>query len=119
VATRTGLGGVIGQRRRYFSWRFAVDFVGGELGALPERTEIEPVISASRGTVEITSARPLKQLGGYRAMFDVKLTDDSLEPVDIRLFLRHHRVPLSETWSYQWSPPTLKDRQLLLSSAGH
>lgn len=119
VATRTGLGGVIGQRRRYFSWRFAVDFVGGELGALPERTQIEPVISASRGTVEITSARPLKQLGGYRAMFDVKLTDDSLEPVDIRLFLRHHRVPLSETWSYQWSPPTLKDRQLLLSSAGH
>ncbi|HWV58644.1 MAG TPA: glucan biosynthesis protein D, partial [Longimicrobiales bacterium] len=34
VATRTGIGGVIGQQRSYFSWRFAIDFAGGELGGL-------------------------------------------------------------------------------------
>lgn len=120
VATRTGLGGVVGQKRRYFSWRFAIDFVGGELAALPERLELEPVITVSRGTVEITSARSLKPLRGYRAMFDVKLPDDnSIEPVDIRLFLRHHRQPLSETWTYQWSPPAPKERQLMMSAAGH
>jgi glucans biosynthesis protein len=119
VATRTGLGGVIGQKRRYFSWRFAVDFVGGELAALPERLELEPVISVSRGTAEITSARPLKALGGYRAMFDLKLPDDSIEPVNIRLFLRHHHLPLTETWMYQWSPPAPKDRQMMMSAAGH
>ena len=119
VATRTGLGGVIGQKRRYFSWRFAVDFAGGELAALPERAEVEPVIVVSRGTAEITSARPLKPLDGYRAMFDLKLPDDSMEPVDIRLFLRHKQLPLSETWTYQWSPPAPKARETMLQMAGH
>jgi hypothetical protein len=28
VASRTGLGGVVGKKREYFSWRFAVDFEG-------------------------------------------------------------------------------------------
>lgn len=119
VATRTGLGGVVGQRRRYFSWRFAVDFIGGELATLPERAKVEPVISVSRGTVEITSARPLQHTDGYRAMFDVKLPDDSMDPVDIRLFLRIGHLPLSETWTYQWSPPAPKDRLLMLQQAGH
>jgi glucans biosynthesis protein len=34
VATRTGLGGVVGQKRKYFSWRFVVDFAGGGLSML-------------------------------------------------------------------------------------
>src|SRR6185503_4192632 len=29
VATYTGIGGVVGQPRRHFAWRFVVDFVGG------------------------------------------------------------------------------------------
>ncbi len=57
VATRTGLGGVVGQRREYFSWRFVVDFAGGPM-PLGEDVEVEPVIEASAGRVEITSARP-------------------------------------------------------------
>jgi glucans biosynthesis protein len=118
VATRTGIGGVIGQKRQYFSWRFAVDFVGGELASLPERAEVEPVISVSRGGVEITSARPLAPIRGYRAMFDLKPPDDSTDPIDIRLFLRHNRQPLTETWIYQWTPPPAHDRQMLLSAAG-
>jgi glucans biosynthesis protein len=118
VATRTGIGGVIGQKRQYFSWRFAVDFVGGELASLPERAEVEPVISVSRGGVEITSARPLAPIRGYRAMFDLKPPDDSTDPIDIRLFLRHNRQPLTETWIYQWTPPAAHDRQMLLSAAG-
>ncbi|HEY0682917.1 MAG TPA: glucan biosynthesis protein D [Steroidobacter sp.] len=119
VATRTGLGGVVGQRRKYFSWRFAIDFKGGDLATLPPRSPVEPVIHVSRGEVEITSARPLQHNGGYRAMFDVKLPDDSMDPVDIRLFLRIGHLPLSETWTYQWSPPTPQERQLYLRNAGH
>jgi periplasmic glucans biosynthesis protein len=118
VATRTGLGGIVGQKRPYFSWRFAVDFVGGELGALSERAAVEPVISASRGTVEITSARPLAAIRGYRAMFDVRPPDDSVEPIDLRMYLRHQRQPLTETWTYQWIPPSPRDRRLALIAAG-
>ena len=30
-ATRTGIGGIVGQKRTHFSWRFVVDFAGGDL----------------------------------------------------------------------------------------
>jgi glucans biosynthesis protein len=119
VATRTGLGGVVGQRRKYFSWRFAVDFKGGELATLPERAPVEPVISVSRGSVEITSARPLRSIQGYRAMFDLKLPDDGMDPVDIRMFLRIGHLPLTEVWTYQYSPPSPEERLQYLRNAGH
>jgi len=118
VATRTGIGGVIGQPRLHFAWRFAIDFAGGELATLPPRAEVEPVITASRGVVEITSARPLHSINGYRAMFDIRPLDDSIEPIDLRLFLRRNGQPLSETWMYQWTPPSPRERILALQQAG-
>lgn len=115
VATRTGLGGVVGQRREYFSWRFAVDFRGGPFPfeEPPAEGEIEAVIEVSRGRVEITSARPLEAIQGYRAMFDVVPPDDSTDPIDLRLYLRDAEgTPLTETWLYQWSPPPADQREL-------
>ena len=114
VATRTGLGGIVGQKRRYFAWRFAVDFAGGELSALAKSTEVEPIVTVSRGTIETPSARPLESTRGFRAMFDVRPPDDSVTPIDIRLFLRHRREPLTETWIYQWTPPSPQERQIAL-----
>jgi periplasmic glucans biosynthesis protein len=105
VATHTGLGGVVGQKRTYFSWRFVVDFAGGDLSMLGKDVAVEPVISASRGQIEIPSARPLEAVRGYRAMFDLRPTDDSVAPIDLRLYLRANGQPLTETWLYQWTPP--------------
>ena len=120
VATRNGLGGVIGQHRKYFSWRFAVDFTGGELSGLADRANVEAVLVVSRGRVETTSARPIVAglIKGYRAMFDVVPPDDSSEPIDIRLFLRFDNQPLSETWIYQWIPPAPARRRELRVLAG-
>ncbi|HWI14467.1 MAG TPA: glucan biosynthesis protein D, partial [Burkholderiales bacterium] len=112
VATRTGIGGVIGRKRTYFSWRFAVDFAGGDLMRLPKAAEVEAVITASRGEIEITSARPLAAGEGYRAMFDLKPTDNSIEPINLRLYLRAGKRALSETWIYQWTPPPAERRKL-------
>ncbi|HEX9262909.1 MAG TPA: glucan biosynthesis protein D [Candidatus Binatia bacterium] len=111
VATRTGIGGVVGQSRSYFSWRFAVDFTGGELAALSKNAEVEPVITASRGEIEIPSVRPQLEIDGYRAIFDIKPTDNSSEPIDLRLYLRLHGQPLTETWIYQWTPPPASERK--------
>lgn len=108
-ATRTGIGGVVGQPRNYFSWRFAVDFAGGALATLAEDAPVEAVISASRGNVEITSARPLDAINGYRAMFDL-VPDASEAPIDLRLYLRLAGEALSETWLYQYTPPPLNER---------
>lgn len=111
VATRTGLGGVVGQRREYFSWRFVVDFKGGPL-PLDEDIDVEPVIDASTGRVEIASARPLDAIEGYRARFDVVPPDDGTDPITLRLYLRSGDQPLSETWIYTWTPPPADERKL-------
>jgi glucans biosynthesis protein len=118
VATRTGIGGVIGQPRRHFSWRFAIDFQGGELATVLPGATVEPVISASRGQIEITSARPLHSINGFRAMFDLRPNDNSTDPIDLRLFLRKNGQPLSEVWLYQWTPPDARKRREILIESG-
>jgi glucans biosynthesis protein len=112
IATRTGIGGIVGQKRKAYSRRFAVDFIGGDLALLDTRTKVEPVISVSSGKVEITSARPLAAVRGVRAMFDL-VPDASTTPITMRLFLSADGQPLSETWLYEWVPPPLAERKLL------
>ncbi|OZB12665.1 MAG: hypothetical protein B7X58_11000 [Marinobacter sp. 34-60-7] len=110
-ATRTGIGGVVGQPRTYFSWRFAVDFSGGTLSMMDRHAGVEAVVSASRGEVELVSARPLHSINGFRAMFDL-VPDDSTDPIDIRLYLRLGTQALTETWLYQYHPPAPEARPL-------
>jgi len=110
VATRTGLGSWVAQKHRDFAWRFVVDFAGGDLSMLGKDVKLEPVITASRGQIEIPAnlippVQPLEAVRGYRAMFELKPTDDSVEPIDLRLYLRANGQKLTETWLYQWTPP--------------
>lgn len=111
VATRTGSGGVVGRKREYYSRRFVVDFAGGALAKLGKTVKVEPVIEASSGKIEITSARPLSEFKGYRAMFDLKPEGDGVEPVNLRLYLRAQGRTLTETWLYQWTPPSPGQRR--------
>ena len=110
AATRTGIGGVVGNKRQYFSWRFAIDFAGGKLPLLADAARVDLKLEVSRGTTETTSCRPLDAIGGYRAIFDL-VPDESSEPINIKLYLQFDGVPLSETWVYQYSPPPLEERR--------
>ena len=112
VATRTGIGGVIGRPRTYYSRRFAVDFAGGALSRVGRNAHVEAVVTASRGKLEIVSARPLDAIDGWRAMFDLRPEDDSTQPINLRLYLQLGREALTETWLYQWLPPAPADRVL-------
>ncbi|HEY5265105.1 MAG TPA: glucan biosynthesis protein D [Steroidobacteraceae bacterium] len=115
IATRTGIGGTVGQKRQYYSWHFAVDFAGSELGALAKDAAVEAVITTSRGTTEHVTAHHVEEFNGYRALFDVRPPEDSIEPIDLRMYLRIDGRPLTETWIYQWTPPSLKERKLALT----
>jgi glucans biosynthesis protein len=115
VATRHGIGGHVGQKRRAFSWRFAIDFAGGQLAALGKKTRVEAVVSASRGVIDLALAHPQVEINGYRAVVDLRPTDDSVEPIDLRLYLRVGRDALSETWIYQWTPPPAAERRRWLA----
>jgi periplasmic glucans biosynthesis protein len=114
VATRLGIGGIVGQKRKYFSWHFTVDFAGGDLAGLARDADVDAVITSSRGQLEHVTAHAVREFNGYRALFDVRLNDDSVEPVDLRMFLRIHGRPLTETWIYQWVPPSAKERKLMM-----
>ena len=112
VATRTGIGGVIGFDRKAFSWRFAVDFAGGSFALLDPKTRVEAVVTTTRGRIETTSARPLDAIQGWRAIFDLVPEANSLAPISLRLFLRANGQPLTETWLYEYAPPPLNERLL-------
>jgi glucans biosynthesis protein len=112
-ATRTGIGGVVGAKRTHFSWRFVVDFGGGELASLGEHARVVPIITASRGKIEVPSARRIvPEPSMWRVIFDLALADDSTEPVNLRLFLSLDGQALSETWLYQYSPPPPAQRKV-------
>jgi glucans biosynthesis protein len=114
-ATRDGIGGVVGQKRTKFSWRFVVDFVGGDIPMLTKDDPVVAVITTSHGHVEIVSARPLVPIKGWRAMFDL-VPDGAPGPIDLRLYLALHGQALSETWMYQYTPPPLAVQRTYLSS---
>jgi glucans biosynthesis protein len=54
----------------------------------------------------------LHSINGWRAMFDLKPTDESTEPINLRLFLALNGEPLTETWVYQYTPPPPDQRKL-------
>jgi glucans biosynthesis protein len=112
VDTFTGLGGVVGVIRKYYSQRFAVDFSGGDLAMIGKDTKIKPVLETSAGRIEITSVRPQHAINGFRCMFDVVPPDDTQNPINLRLYLEADGRPLTETWIYQWTPPAAGDRHL-------
>jgi len=112
VATRTGLGGVVGQKRTVYTRRFVVDFAGGDLALLTSKAQVKAMITVSRGTTELVSARPLDAIQGWRAMFDLRPDGESTAPINLRLYLQLDGQPLTETWLYQWTPPPMAQRIL-------
>jgi glucans biosynthesis protein len=117
VDTFTGLGGVVGVKRAYYSKRFAVDFSGGDLAMMASDSRIRPVIETSAGRIEITSVRPQHAIDGFRCMFDVVPPDETENPINLRLHLEAGGRRLTETWMYQWTPPAPADRKLF--NPGH
>ena len=53
----------------------------------------------------------IPDIKGYRVIFDWYPTSDSVDPVDMRLFIRTNDRTLSETWLYQYFPPAPEKRR--------
>jgi periplasmic glucans biosynthesis protein len=105
IATRIGAGGIPGEKDRMWkSRKFVIDFKGGRLGQLGWKDKVEPVITVSRGRILHPAARPIELLNGWRCNFDLLV--EGTEPVDLRCFLRDKEGALTETWLYQWTPPS-------------
>ncbi|MHC1480130.1 OpgD/OpgG family glucan biosynthesis protein [Frateuria aurantia] len=119
-ATRSGLGdfteGWAPGEHYPSQWarRFAIDFVGGPLAALPATAAIEPVIIAGRGQIRDPQVLALpSEEAGFRVLFDWYPEGDSTDPVNMRCYIRSgaDQATLSETWLYQYFPPPANQRR--------
>ena len=73
--------------------------------------EIEPVVTTSCGQVKDIDVLKLDEINGYRVTFDWYPSDDRVDPVELRLFIRTRDRTLSETWLYQYFPPAADKRR--------
>jgi len=120
LATRSGMGGFLegwAPGEHYpekWARRFAVDFVGGPLQGMDKNERLESVVTISHGEArdqQIFALHPAVE--GFRAMFDWYPASDSVEPVEMRMFIRRikDKKVLSETWLYQYFPPAPDKRK--------
>ena len=101
-SSRIGAGGVPGQPRPPGVVKFVIDFDGGQIGELSREDGVEAVVTASSGKVSGVYCLPVVGTKRWRAVFDLAPT--SLDPVELRLFLKHDGVALTETWLSQFHP---------------
>jgi len=110
VATRTGRGGIPGQPRPTDNKarKFVIDFEGGPLADLEPRYDLTPVVTTSRG--KVLNGYVVKIVGTerWRAVFDVEFGGGG--PLDLRCFVRLGDRTLTETWLYQYFPPSESGR---------
>jgi glucans biosynthesis protein len=94
--TRVGAGSEKGTRL------FVIDFVGGRLAELPPDAPIKMDITTLTGTVKYPVARPNPATGGWRV--SLVLDPAGAKLCDMRGILKLGEEPLSEIWSYRWTP---------------
>jgi glucans biosynthesis protein len=110
-ASRPPGGRVQATRRDYGTgedtYRFVVDFAGGELEKLPAETVLRGVITLGSGSgekAELLDQQVIKNAvtGGWRLVFQVRPHGD--DPLELRAFLQEGERALTETWSYGLRP---------------
>jgi glucans biosynthesis protein len=94
--TRVGAGPEKGTRL------FVVDFVGGRLTELTQGAPVRMAITTSTGTVKSLGAQPNPATAGWRVTFVLDPAGAKL--CDMRGILKLGEEPLSEIWSYRWTP---------------
>jgi len=101
ISTRTGVGGTAPEPNADFR-KFVIDFKGGRLSELSPDAGVTPDITVSNGEVINPVAQPNPVTEGWRVFFDARPSGS--DAVEMRCFLKLDSEPLTETWSYQWTP---------------
>jgi len=98
--TRGGRGGVSGVANADTLRKFVIDFKGGPLTTLDEKTPPDIVADIVGGTLKVSTVSRITDDGIWRLVLDVEIT--GTEPVELKAFLTRQGRPVTETWLYQW-----------------
>ena len=101
MSTRVGLDSVDSNRRQ-----FVIDFDGPKLDAIPETDPPQAIANCSANAAIVDNqVMRSTQLGTWRVILKMQPKPGNTDPVDLRCTLQKGTNILSETWTYQWSPP--------------
>jgi glucans biosynthesis protein len=83
-----------------------IDFTGPKLDPLPENNPPQAIANCSTNAV-IVESQVLRNtfLKTWRVILKMQPKRGNTNPVDMRCTLQKGTNILSETWTYQWSPP--------------
>jgi glucans biosynthesis protein len=84
----------------------AIDFTGPKLDPIPENNPPQAIANCSTNAA-IVENQVLRNtfLKTWRVILKMRPKPGNADPVDIRCTLQKGTNILSETWTYQWSPP--------------
>jgi len=101
VSTRIGLDSEKSDARQ-----IVIDFTGPKLDAIPENSPPEAIANCSANAA-ITFNQVLRNpfLKTWRVVLKMQPKPGNVDPVDLRCTLQKGTNVVSETWTYQWSPP--------------
>ena len=100
VSTRIGLGPNCTNCRQ-----IVIDFAGPGLDAIPEGDSPQVIASCSTNAVILPQIFHVPELNAWRVILKMQPNSGNTNPVDLRCTLQKGTNILSETWTYQWSPP--------------
>ncbi len=101
VSTRIGLGPNCTNCRQ-----IVIDFAGPALDAIPEGDPPQAIASCSTNAViQDNQVFHVPELNAWRVILKMQPNSGNTNPVDLRCKLQRGTNILSETWTYQWSPP--------------
>jgi periplasmic glucans biosynthesis protein len=101
VSTRIGLDAHFANTRQ-----FVIDFAGPKVAAVPENDPPVAVANCSTNAAIVDNLTlPNPFINGWRVILKMQPKPGNHDPVDLRCTLQKGTTILSETWTYQWSPP--------------
>ena len=87
--------------------QFVIDFAGSKLDTIPSDNPPVAIASCS-GNAEIVDNNLVVRnvnMGSWRVYLKMRPKAGNHDPVDLRCTLQVQTNRVSETWTYQWSPP--------------
>ncbi|SDJ42015.1 glucans biosynthesis protein [Bradyrhizobium sp. Rc2d] len=94
--TRTGIGS-----RGDDSKLFVLELMGDRLKGIDAKT-IKGVVTAAKAEVSNIVTQPNPMTGGWRLSFQCSVKKQAA--IELRAFLAQNEVPVSEVWTYRWTP---------------
>lgn len=86
--------------------QIVIDFDGPKLDAIPESAPPVAIANCSPNAAILDSqATRNTYLGTWRVILKLQPAAGNVDPVDLRCTLQQGTNVVSETWTYQWSPP--------------